>query len=557
MDDVTYHGEKSIPMDFAPFPSNPPDPSGFPIPTEILCAGKSSASNDTSMDTSDSNFSRVSMHREQLNTGTWAQLHPQGVEDLVDTVDVDGLNDTDDDDDDSSSSDQRDPMVLDPPKNAEGRLSSFCAVFQDGPGGAAAAAAASAATATRTPGRRGDGVNSDADYSGAGDDEHLVFDGSGLDDEDSDDGGGKMPAEASEHSSTVSIASIIPVAREKPPRKKRRGKGATVPPHPTSRKKPGRPLIRDGVLGFVRRSDLAAILPKEYPVLNIVAPDAPDRTPIWGYNRGRKLTATGNRYWIEFEDFPRSSKDIDRPGLRAKKGQKFQIVVDRKKFHVARPNEKDEPIEHFVEYFDGLDHAAGEKNPKAASTRRFTSKTDAEVVQMSQFVMEQEGGVEIVWDIVPEDVIAEIGKEFSFPKSAPELQNIDWDSSAAEVFFESFFPSLSGIAAKMDEYIWDPRYPNREAIVKENIRFNDPTDADPDWRIRQIILLIIKGTLYREVSIPLSPTCNNIHLGDNCIASEELHVLFCIFDRMLLMLLILAGSLPTLLNYSIMLHRMA
>jgi hypothetical protein len=194
--------------------------------------------------------------------------------------------------------------------------------------------------------------------------------------------------------------------------------------------------------------------------------------------------------------------------LRAKKNQKFQIAVDRRKFHVALPGEKDKPVEHFVEYFEDLERAAGDSNPKVMSTRQFVTKTDEEVLQMTEFVMKQEGGVEVMWDILPEDEIADIGKEFSFPTGPPDLQGIDWDSSPADIFFENFFPSLNGIAATMDEHVWDRRYPNRETIVRENIRFNDPTDADPDWKVKQIVLLIIMATLYREVSTCSSPTCN-------------------------------------------------
>lgn len=508
MDDESTHYAKSISMDFVPVLSNPPEPHGFPIPMEILCAGKSSSSNNTSMDTSDSNFSRVSIHREQLNSDAWAALHPEQIDDLVSTIDIDapsGASSDDDDDDGNnlSTSNPHNPTAHDPPNSAEGRLSSLRAVFH---GTRAAAAAAPAAI-------QGSGTAESTGGGGEyGSDEELVLDDGGAGDDEEDDGGGKMPpAAASDHSSVLSITSNRPVAVEMPPRKKRRGKkssGSAVPPSPTSRKKPSRPKICDNVLGFVRRSDLAAILPSEYPALNIVPPDAPDRTPMWGYNRGKKITATGNRYWIEFEDFPRSSKDVNRPGLRAKKNQKFQIAVDRRKFHVALPGEKDKPVEHFVEYFEDLERAAGDSNPKVMSTRQFVTKTDEEVLQMTEFVMKQEGGVEVMWDILPEDEIADIGKEFSFPTGPPDLQGIDWDSSPADIFFENFFPSLNGIAATMDEYVWDRRYPNRETIVRENIRFNDPTDADPDWKVKQIVLLIIMATLYREVSTCSSPTCN-------------------------------------------------
>lgn len=508
MDDESTHYAKPIPMDFAPILSNPPDPHGFPIPMEILCAGKSSSSNNTSMDTSDSNFSRVSIHREQLNPDAWAALHPEQIDGLVGTIDIDApsgaSSDDDDDGDNASTATPQNPTANEPPKNAEGRLSSFRAAFHRTPAAAAAAAADAQPDASQgsvAVGSTGGDDDNDSD-------EDLVFDDGGAGDDEKDDGGGKEPAAAaSDQSSVLSINSNQPVATEMPPRKKRRGKkssGSAVPPSPTSRKKASRPKICDNVLGFVRRSDLTAILPNEYPALNIVPPDAPDRTPIWGYNRGKKATATGNRYWIEFEDFPRSSKDVDRPGLRAKTNQKFQIAVDRKKFHVALPGEKDKPVEHFVEYFEDLERAAGDSNPKVISTRQFVSKSDEEVLQMTEFVMKQEGGVEVVWDILPEDEIADIGKDFSFPTGPPDLQGIDWDSSPADIFFESFFPSLNGIAATMDEYIWDRRYPNRETIVRENIRFNDPTDADPDWKVKQIILLIIKATLYREVSMFVS-----------------------------------------------------
>jgi hypothetical protein len=62
---------------------------------------------------------------------------------------------------------------------------------------------------------------------------------------------------------------------------------------------------------------------------------------------------------------------------------------------------------------------------------------------------------------------------------------------AHEVFFEIIFPELKSVAARIDKYYEDPRAEYYTTVRDRHIKFNDPTAEDPDWKIKNNILLLL------------------------------------------------------------------
>lgn len=475
MDDTSTHHDISLPTPRSLFPSNPPDNS-IPIPREILCAGTSSNANDSSMDTTDSNFSRVS------------GLHPP-------SPDEDGA---DADDNSASNNSSHSNTLADhsrgPDTGATGRRRRGGRPHDD------SSPVPTSPVAYNPPPNRMDIIRPGPDANGGGDDDGddsmPIWDGAydavedvTEDAEQTTAGDGAMrPASLTQETGDFDTPQQRRCAAAAPT--SRRRVVSSQPPSPTSRMKKKRPNVCDGSEVFIFRNRLVTICAGEHEYLRKYIPtNVEDKYRFWGRNKGKVPKNNANRYFIELEIFPRDAE-----------GNRIAIPVDRNKFRVAFDGERNEPEEHFDEVFQDDERAKGDRDPKTRSTRNFTKKTDEEVLQETNFTMQMDKEVKVVWQIVPEDEDVDLGSNM-FPKTAPELQGIDWDGSTPfEILLKNFFPDLDGVAKKMDEYNWDPRNPHRSTIVKENVVFDDPGDPDPDWKVKQALSLLIRGTLYREVS---------------------------------------------------------
>jgi hypothetical protein len=76
-------------------------------------------------------------------------------------------------------------------------------------------------------------------------------------------------------------------------------------------------------------------------------------------------------------------------------------------------------------------------------------------------------------------------------KLDPDLIEAMGSKKAHEVFFEFVSPELKGVAARMDKYYEDPRAEYYTTVHDRSIKFHDPTAEDPDWKIKNNILLIL------------------------------------------------------------------
>ena len=105
----------------------------------------------------------------------------------------------------------------------------------------------------------------------------------------------------------------------------------------------------------------------------------------------------------------------------------------------------------------------------------------------------------IVWEILPadediDDCVAYSILKDRFEDGAIINQDIDLQGlSNSELFLEHFLPDVKGVAKRMDDYYKDDCAKYHVTVRDQKIQFHDKDDQDPDWKIKQWMLLTVKG----------------------------------------------------------------
>ena len=274
---------------------------------------------------------------------------------------------------------------------------------------------------------------------------------------------------------------------KKPEASKGGSRKASSLPKPTSRRKKkqnDRPDLsaKDQQRCFVFRKDLyhisSTVQQKQLPTQHM------NKHPYWGKVAGKGVRG---KYPVEFDIF-------------TGEGEEKQVYVIRKNIHIAKPGEEEQTTAYFDRMYDfHVEKIADEQNPRIASINRFCRMKDEDVVKATSFTMViKRNSLEQVWTIHPEGADVTVG-DMVWPTSAPSLQGIDWTMSKADVLLTNFFPFVQGVAKTMDKYISDERACCYDTARTQGIQFNDPDDPDPDWKVKQCILLTVAGAMYSEV----------------------------------------------------------
>ena len=113
----------------------------------------------------------------------------------------------------------------------------------------------------------------------------------------------------------------------------------------------------------------------------------------------------------------------------------------------------------------------------------------------------------IVWEIVPADDDIADCERFNELKEHMEdgaviNKDIDFQGlSNSELFMERFLPNVAGLAKRMDQYYEDPRARYHVTVKDRKIKIHDEDDDDPDWKIKQWLLLTIRGAAVHGIGI--------------------------------------------------------
>jgi hypothetical protein len=89
-----------------------------------------------------------------------------------------------------------------------------------------------------------------------------------------------------------------------------------------------------------------------------------------------------------------------------------------------------------------------------------------------------------------------------YPNELDIQHDINFDEEKFDtILFRDFFPSISGHARLMDEYLADTRATYYATVKHNRIKFHDNEDDDPDWIIRQCYLLLIAAVYEADVGV--------------------------------------------------------
>jgi len=68
---------------------------------------------------------------------------------------------------------------------------------------------------------------------------------------------------------------------------------------------------------------------------------------------------------------------------------------------------------------------------------------------------------------------------------------INFDKEFDANCFEHIFLVVTGHVANIDRFLSDPRVPYYNTVKSHQIKFHDPDDPDPDWKVKQCYILLI------------------------------------------------------------------
>ena len=206
---------------------------------------------------------------------------------------------------------------------------------------------------------------------------------------------------------------------------------------------------------------------------------------------------TARKGWdVQFDSLPHEENIIEN--------------VSRNKLTVLSPGEEENTSKSLsqAEQLEHIEHEEDEKKKKTSpmlqSQREFAAVEKGILKSAKVFTMKYgEGGPEdyIEWEVLG-DQEHHRDTTFSPPTSSNVIHtNFKYEAPIEDNFFEHVFPSIVGHAKIIDKFLWDPCAPFHGTAVASKIRFHDPEDPDPDWKVKQCYFLLIAAATERECGI--------------------------------------------------------
>jgi Transposase IS4 len=201
---------------------------------------------------------------------------------------------------------------------------------------------------------------------------------------------------------------------------------------------------------------------------------------------GNVISGSGNKGWkIEFDLLPVDHK---------------QVVVARKKIALVAVGDEEAPYDKAGDIERYLSTTSTKKKKKQQSSFQqsdgaFRALSEEDQAKATVFNMHWNKDNEdpLVWKIYKDnEYITRQEDPCSYPDGVQFKEELDFiNRDLATTLFEDFFPSITGMALRMDEYYEDIRAPYYQTVVKEGIRFHRADDEDPDWVVKNCFLLLL------------------------------------------------------------------
>ena len=171
----------------------------------------------------------------------------------------------------------------------------------------------------------------------------------------------------------------------------------------------------------------------------------------------------GNKNWrIKFDEFPHDHGGVV---LRREAFKTLQEGEDVPKYD--RMTAEDEKIAEECA-------TTGKINYKKKSTEKFLGMSKDEIIEAKYYEMRIEEKISVTWEILKDNeaITQDAMKKDNIPAMK---KDIPWSPDTAKVdyhgtFFEHFFPSLKGMAKRMDKFHSDVKSPMYSTKVNDNIK---------------------------------------------------------------------------------------
>ncbi len=181
--------------------------------------------------------------------------------------------------------------------------------------------------------------------------------------------------------------------------------------------------------------------------------------------------------------------------------------ITRSKLTVLAPGEEEVVGERGINHAELLEQVENDEekekkkeSPMLKCQRDFAGLTKDTILAANVFRMTYDIGPEdhFTWEILG-DGEHNVDQDFVPPASTNVVSNsFDYDEAKEDNFFQHVFPSIEGHGIILDKYLGDPRAPYHDTVKVEKIKFHDPEDPDPDWKVKQCYLIIIAAATQFE-----------------------------------------------------------
>jgi hypothetical protein len=243
--------------------------------------------------------------------------------------------------------------------------------------------------------------------------------------------------------------------------------------------------------------------------------DFPDNFKVFGTVKSGN---TNKGYLVEFDMFPAGQKaaQLTRKRLTTLSKDEEEVndsTINNNDYLTLENDEDDDEVE--VE-------EGGNTGATTTSTTTTTKKKkkvdlmkesfekfaalDKETLQ-STTVYEMQYGEEdnqkVIWEILNDNKHIEAEDDpLHYPDQLHFKKELEFDENQYDkIFFNDFFPTITGHGLLLDEFHLDVRSPYHRTVQSSSFKFNDPDADDPDWIVKQCYLLLIASVTEADVGV--------------------------------------------------------
>ena len=202
-------------------------------------------------------------------------------------------------------------------------------------------------------------------------------------------------------------------------------------------------------------------------------------------------------YNVQFDIFDYNSK------LVFVKRKWLTAVIEGTSDEYDRVNDDPKHLDEMEE----KEKAEKKNSPYNKAWKAFVALEEEMRAEATSFDMVCNNGDTIVWEILQDGQHITRGEDpMKYPTEVKRKKEIDFGDDGncdkyADIFFDHFFPDVSGHGKKMDKYLSSVEAPMYQTVLNDGIKFHDEEAEDPDWIIKQAYLLVLAAATESDVGV--------------------------------------------------------